>query len=330
MKYHFMGKTGVRVSELCLGTMPFGSSADEATSEAIFHAARERGVNFFDTANAYNGGRSEEILGRLIKDCRDQVVVATKAYFPTSEDPNGRGSSRYHLVRAVEASLRRLDTDRIDLLYLHRFDEFTSLDETLRALDDLIRSGKILYIGASNFAAWQVMKALGISELKNYAPIVALQPMYNLVKRQVEVEILPMAGAEELAVFPYSPLGAGLLTGKYGVNRRPETGRLVESDQYAYRYGSADYFTIADRFTAIANELGVHPVSLAIAWVRSHPFVTAPIIGARNVEQLRPALDSIEVEMPPELRQRISALSIEPPPATDRNEEGTEFVYGRR
>jgi aryl-alcohol dehydrogenase-like predicted oxidoreductase len=326
--YRFLGETGVRVSELCLGTMSFGGSADEAASGAIFEAAREAGVNFFDTANVYNGGRSEEILGGLIEGCRDQVVVATKAYFPTGPGPNDRGSSRYHLVRAVEDSLRRLDTDRIDLLYVHRFDDRTGLSETLRALDDLVRSGKVLYLGASNFAAWQVMKALGMSRQQGWAPFVAIQPMYNLVKRQAEVELFPMARSEKLGVFPYSPLGAGLLTGKYGVNKRPESGRLVDSDQYRYRYGADAMFEVADAFTALAAEVGVHPVSLAIAWVGAQ--VTAPIIGARNVEQLSPAIDSVEVAMDDELVERISSLSAAPPPATDRNEEGTDFAYGAR
>ncbi len=328
MEYRFIGHTGVRVSQICLGTMSFGGQADEAMSRKIFEASREAGVNFFDTANVYNGGRSEEILGELIQSCRDEVVLATKAYFPTGSGPNARGSSRYHLVRAVEDSLRRLKTDRIDLLYLHRFDDFTCLSETLRALDDLVRSGKVLYLGASNFAAWQVMKALGISRHRGWAPFVAIQPMFNLVKRQAEVELFPMARAEGLGIFPYSPLGAGLLTGKYGVDKRPESGRLVDSDQYAYRYGGDAIFEVADAFTQVAADVGVHPVSLAIAWVGS--MATAPIIGARNVDQLGPALGSVDVKMDTELRERISGLSAAPPPATDRNEEGTQFAYGER
>lgn len=328
MKYKYMGDTGLKVSELCLGTMPFGGQADRETSRALFEAARDAGVNFFDTADVYNGGASEEILGELVADCRDEVVLATKAYFPTGPGPNARGSSRYHLVRAVEASLKRLKTDRIDLLYLHRFDDETSLEETLRALDDLVRSGKVLYLGASNFAAWQVMKALGLSRQHGWSPFVAIQPMYNLVKRQAEVELLPMARSERLGIFPYSPLGGGLLTGKYGVHKKPESGRLVESDQYQYRYGEAGMYQVAEDFTALATELGVHPVSLAIAWVGAQ--VTAPIIGARNTEQLGPALKSVDVALDAELVERIAGLSPAPPPATDRNEEGTEFAYGTR
>lgn len=330
MKYRFMGETGVRVSELCLGTMPFGGSADERESALMFQTAREAGINFFDTANVYNQGRSEEILGSLIQECRDQVVVATKAYFPIGEGPNDRGASRYHLVRAVEESLRRLKTDRIDLFYLHRFDECTAMEASLRALEDLVRSGKVLYLGASNFAAWQVSRALGKSELRGWSKFAAIQPMYNLVKRQAEVELLPMANAESLGVFPYSPLGGGLLSGKYGLQKRPREGRLVENRMYQTRYGEEHYYRVAEDFTALAAEAEVHPVSLAVAWVGAHRAVTAPIVGAKTVEQLRPALKSVEVEMEGELYDRIAALSPAPPPATDRNEERSAFNYGSR
>ena len=330
MNYFFLGTTGLRISQLCLGTMPFGGAADEAQSAALFHAAREAGVNFFDTANVYNQGRSEEILGELTQNCRDQVVIATKAYFPTGDGPNDRGNSRYHLRRSVEESLRRLKTDRIDLFYLHRFDEFTAIEETLRTLDDLIRAGKILYLGASNFAAWQVARALGKSELHGWARFVAIQPMYNLVKRQAEVELLPLARAESLGVFPYSPLGGGLLSGKYGSTKRPENGRLVENQMYQTRYQAPHYYQVAEDFTALAQQRGLHPVSLAIAWTGAHRAVTAPIIGAKNLEQLQPALQSVQLEIDDELYLQISALSPAPPPATDRNEENTSFNYGTR
>ncbi len=330
MNYRFVGDTGLRVSELCLGTMPFGGSADEETSRQQFEAARRAGINIFDTADVYNGGRSEELLGRFITDCRDEVVVATKAYFPTGDGPNDRGNSRFHLVRAVEESLRRLGTDRIDLLYLHRFDDRTSLHESLRSLDDLVRSGKVLYLGASNFAAWQIAKARGISMREGLARFVAIQPMYNLVKRQAEVEILPMAQSEDLAVFPYSPLGGGLLSGKYGPDQRPDDGRLVDNPMYQVRYGSPDYYSIAGHFAEFAGDHGMHPVSLAIAWVGAHPAVTAPIIGGRNLEQLKPALDSVHIDIDDELREAISELSPTPAPATDRNEERSEHTFGER
>jgi len=330
MEYRFLGKTGIKVSKLCLGTMTFGGDADEKESEAMFNYCREQGINFFDTADVYTQGRSEEILGRLIKDCREEVIVATKVYFPTSEDVNARGSSRRHIFLSVEGSLRRLKTDFIDLLYLHRFDDFTALEETLRALDDLVRQGKVMYIGASNFAAWQVEKSLGLQGLHNWVSFVCLQPMYNLVKRQAEVEILPMAQAENLAVCPYSPLGGGLLTGKYTTSTKPQKGRLVENKMYRTRYGAKWMYEVAEKFVALAQELGHHPISLAIAWVASHPAVTAPIIGGRNLAQLRPSVEAAKIEINEDLRQKISSLSPEPPPATDRNEERSPYTFGQR
>src|SRR5688572_14065650 len=178
MQFRTLGRTGVKVSCLSYGTMSFGGDADEATAGKLFARARESGINFFDTANVYNEGRSEEILGRLLRGCRDDVVLATKAYFPTGKGANDRGSSRFHLVRAVDASLRRLGTDRIDVYYLHRFDDVTDLGDSLRTLDDLVRQGKILYPACSNFAAWQVAHALGLAAARQLAPLVALQPMY--------------------------------------------------------------------------------------------------------------------------------------------------------
>jgi aryl-alcohol dehydrogenase-like predicted oxidoreductase len=330
MQTRFLGKTGVKVSAIAFGTMSFGGDADESTSAALFGACRDAGVTFFDCANVYAKGESERILGKLIAPCRDELVISTKAYFPMGEGGNDRGSSRYHIVRAVEASLMRLATDRIDLFFLHRFDEHTALEESLRAVSDLVRAGKIVYPAVSNFAAWQVQKALGIAALSDLAPIVAIQPMYNLVKRQAEVEILPQAKSEGLAVFPYSPLAAGLLSGKYGTTDRPEGARLVSNAMYSARYADASIYDVAERFRALATELGVHPVTLAVAWVRAHPAVTAPLIGARNVEQLLPALAAGSFEMTSEVYARIAALSPEPPPATDRSDERSAAFLGRR
>ncbi|MEZ4451611.1 MAG: aldo/keto reductase [Nannocystaceae bacterium] len=326
----FLGRTGIRVSRLCLGTMPFGNEVDEPLAARLFARAREAGINHFDCADVYQQGRSEVILGRLIAPCRDQVVIATKAYFPTGAGPNDRGGSRYHLVRAVEASLRRLATDRIDLFYLHRFDDRTDLDETARALEDLVRQGKILHPAASNFAAWQAMKLLGIQARAGAQPLAAIQPMYNLAKRQVEVELLPMAASEGLAVFPYSPLGGGLLSGRYGEGERPGDGRLVVNKMYAVRYADARNYTIADGLRRIAAREGVHPASLAIAWVAAHPAVTAPILGVRSIPHLEVALAAVDVAMSDALRDEIAGLSPAPPPATDRNEETSAHNYGSR
>ncbi len=330
MEYRFLGPTGVRISRLCFGTMSFGGDADEGTAAAMFARCRDVGINTFDCADVYAGGRSEEILGRLVKSCRDECVIATKAYFPTSADVNGRGASRFHLVRAVEASLSRLGTDRIDLFFLHRHDDVTPLEETLRAVETLVQQGKILYPGVSNFAAWQTAKAKGIAERWGWQPIVCTQPMYNLLKRQAEVEILPMAAAEGLGVMTYSPMAGGLLSGKYGVTERPAEGRIVRNAMYATRYGDPHNFAVAREFTALAREVGHAPAALAVAWVAAHPAVTAPLVGARNLEQLESSLRALEVPMDAELYGRIAALAPEPPPATDRNEERTENNYGAR
>ena len=329
MEQVFLGKTGIKVGRLALGTMTFGGEADREASRAIYRRAREAGIDHLDTADVYNKGLTEQIVGELIAGERDRIVLASKAYFPTGEGPNDRGTSRYHLVRAVEASLKRLGTDRIDLYYLHRFDERTDLEVTLRAIEHLLASGKVLHLGVSNFAAWQTMKALGIARACNLSPAVAIQPMYNLAKRQAEVEILPMAQSEQLAVFPYSPLGGGLLSGKYAPGKTPE-GRIASWEIYRMRYGGADTIELAARFTELAAELGHAPAALAVAWVMSHPAVTAPILGARSVAQLDAALGATSIAMTAELRARISALSPEPPPATDRNEEGKSTALGTR
>ncbi|HET6586108.1 MAG TPA: aldo/keto reductase [Nannocystaceae bacterium] len=332
MQSRFLGRTGVRVSSLALGTMGFGTDADESTAAAIFARARAAGIDLFDCADVYGQGRAEEILGRLVRaaGCRDEVVLTSKAYFPTGADGNARGTSRYHLVRAVEASLRRLGTDRIDVYFLHRFDDVTPLEDTLRTVELLVQQGKILYPAVSNFAAWQTARALGIAERHGWTPIACMQPMYNLVKRQAEVEILPLAQAEGLGVLSYSPLGGGLLSGKYTRADRPASGRLVDVAMYRTRYGDAGHYDVAERFAALARQRGVSPVALAIAWVASHPAVTAPILGARDVAQLEAGLAAADVEMDAELRAQIAALSPAPPPATDRNEEASPTNYGAR
>ena len=321
MEYKLLGQTGVKVSALCFGTMSFGGDADEKTSAALFNRCREAGINFFDCANVYAGGRSEEILGKLIADCRDEVIVTSKGFGQMGTDINAQGASRRNLHLAVEASLKRLNTDYLDVYFLHHFDNRLPLDQTLRALDDLVQAGKILYPAASNYAAWQVAQALGISAHEGWAKFEVIQPMYNLVKRQAEVEILPMAQAFNLGVIPYSPLGGGLLTGKYGTTLRPDSGRLTSNQMYQKRYSETLYYDVAERFTNFAQERSFDPVSLAVAWVSGHPAVTAPIIGARNLEQLEGSLKSAEIDMTPDLYAEISALSPEPPVATDRAEE---------
>ena len=321
MDYRILGRTGVKVSPLCFGTMSFGDIADEAESARMFQRCRELGINFFDCANTYAGGRSEEILGDLIADCRDEIVLTTKVVSQTGDDINAGGASRRHIQLAVEDSLRRLKTDRIDVYFLHHYDADTPIDEMLRALDDLVRQGKILYPAVSNWAAWQVAKAQGIAARQRLARIECLQPMYNLVKRQAEVEILPMAAQEGIGVIPYSPLGGGLLTGKYTPERSPDEGRLVVNAMYSKRYGVADYYRTAVDFAQHARERGLQPATLAVAWVMAHPGVTAPIIGARNLAQLEASLAALDVDLTPDWYAEISALSPSPPPAHDRLDE---------
>lgn len=323
MDYKWLGRTGLKVSPLCFGTMSFGGDADEAESARMYGACRELGINFFDCADAYSKGRAEEILGKLMASERDDLVITSKCFNPTSKDVNARGANRRHIPRAVEASLKRLATDRLEVLFMHRWDPVTPLEDTLRALEDLVRDGKVLHLGASNYSAWQVAKGLGISQRRGWARFDVIQPMYSLVKRQVEAEILPLARSEELAVITYSPVGGGLLSGKFAPGVRPDSGRLISNKEYVVRYGEEWVLETAGAFTALAKAKGEHPVTLAVAWVAGHPDVTCPIIGARSLEQLGPSLDALTFDMTQELRAEISALSRTPAPATDRLEEQT-------
>lgn len=315
MDYVLMGRTGLRVSRVCLGTMTFGNEATEQAARAMMDYVWETGVNFFDTANIYNKGVTEEIVGRWMAGKRESLVLASKVHFPTGDNPLHRGSSRRHIMLEVEKSLQRLQTDWLDILYLHHWDDNAAIEETLAAVDTLVRQGKVMYCGVSNFAAWQLMKAIGVASFRGLMPVTCLQPMYNLVKRQAEVELFPLALAERVAVFPYNPLAAGVLTGKY---LQGGTGRLDESDMYRERYKNPVYPEVAQRFVGYASAHGYTPASLALAWVASHPAVTAPIIGARNMEQLVDCLRFLDIVLTPEQRAEVSALSVDPPLATDR------------
>ncbi|MFZ4584408.1 MAG: aldo/keto reductase [Acidimicrobiia bacterium] len=302
MELRMFGRTGVRVSELCLGTMTFGNEADEAASRAMIDRFLDAGGNFIDTADVYNGGVSEEIVGRAIAVRRDQVVLATKVRFPSNREtgaapgPNDVGSSRRHIRQGVEASLRRLGTDWIDLYQVHCWDPFTALEDTLSTLDDLVREGKILSVGASNFAAWQLMKALGLSALHRWEPFVSLQPEYSLVTRDIERELLPLCRSEGLAVLPWSPLAGGFLTGKYTRDESfPSGTRGGDTENpitFTYRLGERAW-TAVDAVKAVAQKIGKTPAQVALNWVRTRPGVTAPIIGARSVEQLDANLGAI-------------------------------------
>lgn len=293
------------------GTMQFGGTADESASRQMYEACREAGIRHFDTAHVYTGGASERILGALAAAHREDVFIATKC-------ANRHGASARVIRREFDESRRRLGMDCVDLLYLHRWDGETDLAETFGALAELRAEGAIRHIGVSNFAAWQVMKAQAVAARLG-CRIDVIQPMYNLVKRQAEVELLPMCQSEGLLAACYSPLGGGILSGKYGA---PDaTGRLRENDMYARRYGEPSYFETARALAALAEDLGTHPATLAVAWVARHAGPTLPILSARNSAQLAPSLAALDFEMTEALYARLSALSPTPPPATDRTDE---------
>lgn len=321
MKYKNLGTTGVKVSSLCLGTMTFGDGADKAMCEKMYSLSRDNGINFFDCANVYAGGESERILGQLISDHREEVLISTKAYYPTGKGINNQGLSRLHLMQELDKSLKRLKTDYIDIYYLHSFDKDTPLTESLSILNDFVRQGKILYVGLSNFSAWQIMKAISISNQLNYAPISCIQPMYNLLKRQCETEILPMAKSEGLGVVPYSPLAGGMLTGKYLEKRDAADGRFQTSGMYQNRYKSKSNTLVTAEFIKYCKDNSYDPVSLAISWVGAQDSITSPIIGSRNIDQLKSSMKSLNISMTAEMRNELSQLSITPAIATDREEE---------
>lgn len=307
MDYVTLGRAGIKVSRICMGCLTLGREADEAESRRMLDIAYDHGINFFDTSNSYSKGRSEEILGKAFETKRNQVVLATKVFNPMGDGPNDRGASRYHIVRAVEESLRRLKTDRIDLYQLHRFDHEVPLEETLRALDDLVRWGKVIYIGCCNFSAHQLKEALGITKGLGLHSFVSVQPMYNILKREIEADLLPLCLEEGIGVIPYNPLAGGFLTGKYHATFQPPSGtRLGDYEVYRKRYLSDENFRLASRFLESAKKRGLHPIALSIAWVASHPAVTSPIIGVRDEEQLKQTLKLTNMKIHIEERDQVT------------------------
>ncbi|PRY21454.1 aryl-alcohol dehydrogenase-like predicted oxidoreductase [Aliiruegeria haliotis] len=301
---------GTTLSRFCFGAMQFGGTADREASRAMYDACRAAGINFFDTANVYTDGLSETWLGEMVRQEREAVYVSSKV-------AARGGSGRQNILAQVEESRQRHGLETVDGLYLHRFDDATPLEETFETLAELVQAGQVRHVGVSNFAAWQVMKAQWTAS-RFGLEITLMQPMYNLVKRQVEVELLPCAQDLDIAVVPYSPLGGGLLTGKFA---RGGSGRIAENPMYAARYKSAWMHDVARELAGIGEEAGVSPATLAVAWVAANPAVAAPIISARSVEQLAPSLAAMDFALSPELRERITALSPTPAPATDRLEE---------
>jgi aryl-alcohol dehydrogenase-like predicted oxidoreductase len=301
---------GGPASRFCFGAMQFGGKADKADSQAMYDSCREAGINFFDTAHVYTGGASETYLGQFAAAERDDLIIATKAGYEG-------GSSRANILTTFDESRTRMSVDMIDLLYMHRFDDETPLDETFETLAELKLSNKIRYIGVSNYAAWQVMKAIRIAAEFEVKPDI-LQPMYNLVKRQAEVEILPACADQGVGVCPYSPLGGGLLTGKYAGDSE---GRLTQDHRYQARYNVDWMHATAAALPKIAAHENTDAATLAVAWVAHNPAITAPIISARNSKQLAPSINALNFDMTDALYAELTALTQSPAPATDRLEE---------
>ncbi len=310
MEYRSLGRTGVRVSSLCLGTMMFGRSANEQDSVAIVHAALEKGINFVDTANAYSAGASERFVGTALQGRRALVVLATKAFFPQDQkDPNARGLSRRHLIEACEASLKRLQTDWIDLYQLHRSQADIPIDETLRALDDLIRQGKVRYIGTSMFPAWKSVEALWAAKELGLNRFVCEQMAYNLLDRTAEREVIPAAQTFGLALIPWGPLCGGLLTGKYRRDDQSAAGRWQGGKDNFGRPATPAAYDVIEGLVALAKEKGCTPSQLALAWNASQPGITAPIIGPRTLEQLLDNVGAVDVDVSDADRARLDALA---------------------
>ena len=312
MKYRQLGRTGIFVSEVCMGAMTFGGVTDEKESKRIVERCLDRGVNFFDTANVYTESRSEEILGRAIGGHRDSLVVATKVFAPVGEGPNDTGLSRKHILKACEDSLRRLGTDYIDLYQVHGDDRWTPLEETLRALDDLVRSGKVRYIGASNYGAWRLNDALWISQTNGLARYDCLQPLYNLIDRGLDAELLPLCRDKGVGVIAWSPLSGGWLTGKY---REQPTGDTRLADTGApslFGGGLVDREAILDALIETAKKLGHTPAQIALRWVMDQEGVTCAILGARNMEQLEDNLGALDVKLDTDTWKALDRISRPP------------------
>jgi len=320
MDHTRLGRTGLPVSRLCLGTMTFGLQCDEPTSVAILDRAAEGGIDFLDTSDAYplggdlsTRGVTEEILGRWLRGKRDRFIVATKCFVPTGPAPFDAGNSRKHIMFAVEASLRRLQTEYIDLYQLHGYDRGTPIDETLSALDDLVHQGKVRYIGCSNFLTYQLVRAIGRSETLRLTRFDSVQPRYNLLFRQIEREMLPFCDEEGVGVIPYNPIAGGLLSGKHSRTAAPPEGSRFTlgsaGSLYQDRYWHDQEFDTVDQLGSLAAEAGMSLVTLAVAWVLANKVITAPIIGASRPEQLDDTLAAAVVRIDHDLKRRLDELT---------------------
>jgi len=313
MQFVRLGKTGLKVSRICLGCMSYGTPEwrkwmlDEATSRPFYQRALEMGINFFDTADMYSNGASEEVTGRALRDFaqRDEVVIATKVYFPTGKGPNGRGLSRKHVLASIDGSLKRLRTDYVDLYQIHRWDSETPIEETLEALNDVVRSGKARYIGASSMYAWQFAKALYLADAHGWTRFSSMQNHYNLVYREEEREMMPLCREEGIGVIPWSPLARGFLAGNRPRGDEGATIRAREDD-YSHRlYRDPGDWDVADRVAEVAKRKGVKPAQVALAWLLHQPGVTAPIVGATRMEHLEDAVAALKIELGEEERKEL-------------------------
>src|SRR3954454_12703769 len=313
--YRLLGRSGLRVSPICLGTMTFGEDwgwgASEDDSRKLFDTYAEQGGNFIDTADGYTNGHSEELVGKFLQDRRSKFVLATKFTFSTdSSSANGGGNHRKHLHEAMEASLRRLKTDYIDLYWVHVYDGITPIEELMRALDDAVRAGKVLYVGASDFPAWKVSQANTIAQFRGWTPFVGLQIEYSLAERTVERDLIPMARDLGLGVTPWSPLAFGVLTGKYSKpSGSGDEKRLKSDDPFAQRYLTDKKIKLGEEVVKIAQRIGKSPAQVALAWLISKPGVTSTIIGARKISHLNDNLAALSVDLPPDAVKQLDDAS---------------------
>lgn len=309
MKYHPLGRSGLKVSAIGLGTNAFGKRADRSVSIRIVHQALDRGINFIDTANIYAKTESESIIGEALQGRRSEAVLATKAGLVFGPGPNDRGSSRYHLMRQLDESLKRLKTDYVDLYQIHTFDPDTPLEETLRTLDDMIRSGKVRYIGASNYAAWELMKAIGISERLGLNRFVSVQTSYSLADRTPERELVPLSLDQGIGIIPYFPLAGGILTGKYTAdNKRPEGSRADKDPAFGRFLEDDARLALGQQVVRLAQAAGCSPGALSIAWLLRQPAVATVIAGATRTEQLDENLTSEALELPDDVWRELDEI----------------------
>jgi aryl-alcohol dehydrogenase-like predicted oxidoreductase len=294
MQYRSLGSSGLKVSVLGLGTNQFGGKVDLETAKDILHAALDAGINLIDTADAYQEGHSEEYIGKALKGKRSQALVATKVYNPMGPGPNDRGASRQHLLAAVEASLRRLNTDAIDLYQIHSWDDQSPIEETLRTLEDLVRFGKVRYIGASNFSAWQLVWANALAERFGWTKFASIQPHYHLLERNIEAEMIPACKYFGIGILPYFPLAGGFLTGKYHQGQPPPPGSRGESSKYVQRYMTVENYAKLEKLEAFARERSHSLTDLAHAWLMAQPMVSSVISGATRVEHITEKLSAVD------------------------------------